>query len=315
MPISRAFRHQVRSRLRKRLRASCWVMVLAPRTTSPSRALLTRAWTTASRSTPMWRMNRRSSAAITADTTVGGMRCQRHPPGAARPRVALTLGRRASSSPSARSWICVRSPVLGVSAGDRRARAHASGGSRRAPRSPRAQAGAGPRVSVGASPTCLRNSDAGDARPRSSGEQSRNLRNWRTRGRGSASERVSLPRSAVTCAPVRGASSAARSCRRELTRDHARGPELALAIVHGHDRSARSSSGGRRRRRSPRRRPSRRRRRVRPSRRRRRRRRRRRWSSVFSPAGFCVAAGGAEASLAPQRRARPRRERGQRPAR
>ena len=32
---SRTFRAQVRSRLRKSPRASCWVMVLAPRTTSP----------------------------------------------------------------------------------------------------------------------------------------------------------------------------------------------------------------------------------------------------------------------------------------
>ena len=49
-------------------------MVLAPRTTSASRAFATAALPTASRSTPTWRMKRRSSAVMTAATSAGGNR-------------------------------------------------------------------------------------------------------------------------------------------------------------------------------------------------------------------------------------------------
>src|SRR6266545_2831172 len=71
MAISRSFRDQVRSRLKKRPRASCCVMVLAPRTTEVSRALVRAARPTARTSTPWWKT-------FTAKMTVLGELVEHH---------------------------------------------------------------------------------------------------------------------------------------------------------------------------------------------------------------------------------------------
>ena len=103
---SRTFRPQTRSPLRKSVRASCWVMVLPPCRIPPCRRFAAPARSTAQRSMPPCRKNRRSSAINTASTTVRGkLSSGRH-----------TCARREKPSRTAISSVPAYSRIVGPSA-------------------------------------------------------------------------------------------------------------------------------------------------------------------------------------------------------
>jgi len=70
---SRIFRSTVCEWLRNALRASCWLMVLAPCRMSPAATLEKSARATPARSTPQCWKKRRSSVASTACRTTSGI--------------------------------------------------------------------------------------------------------------------------------------------------------------------------------------------------------------------------------------------------
>ena len=94
---SLSFRDSVRASPRKRLRASCWVMVLPPRTIRPaSRSRRAEAWISF-QSSPPWVKNASSSATSTARRSSGETRSygiHRWSTGAVAPRSRISAVRR-----------------------------------------------------------------------------------------------------------------------------------------------------------------------------------------------------------------------------